>query len=82
MPSVSSFSRTRRQNCSLQVPDGVCQLKFSHSVRASSRRLSFGNSSTISCMTAICLRVSRLPKKVVVSRFSMRGSIAASLGTD
>ncbi len=61
--------------CRLVRAHGVCQRRCSQMVWPSSVRLSFGNSPTVSWMSAICRRVRRLPKNVVDLRFSISGSI-------
>src|SRR5262245_66132118 len=70
MPRASSFSNKVKQDSILFLPFGVFQSRCSHSVWASSVRLSFGNRSTVSCTCASCLRVNRRPLNVVPSKLS------------
>jgi len=68
IPCASSSVSRVRQECTVLCPVGVVHSRCSQMVRANSFRLKWGNSWTVSCTCANCLRVNRRPLKVVLSK--------------
>ncbi len=69
-PCASSSLSKVKQEFTLLWPVGVVHSRWSQTVRANSFRLRWGNSWTVSCTCANCLRVNRRPLKVVLGKVS------------